>query len=90
MGSYHLPNVCLTFWAASRGVKLLFQVNQRIAFMMILLLVVGLSFFLKGRERIDQLNTYVSKLGIVTEFISVPILLALYFLISKIKGRNTS
>jgi spore germination protein (amino acid permease) len=85
-----LPNICLSFWASSRGIKVLFNINQRIAFFMILLLVTGLSFFFNGRERIELLIKYVSKVGLVTEFIFIPVLLALYFLISKIKGRKTS
>jgi spore germination protein AB len=83
-----LPNICLLFWASSRGIKLIFNVNQRKALYYLLLFVLSLSFFLKGRERMEILNTWVSNFGFVLSFIYIPLLFVLYLIISKIKGRN--
>ncbi len=83
-----LPNMCLSFWAASRGVKQLMNVNQRKALMIFLFLVITLSYFLQGRERIELFNKWVSTFGFVADFIYVPLLLVLYLIISKIKEKK--
>ncbi|MBM7584046.1 spore germination protein (amino acid permease) [Bacillus pakistanensis] len=84
-----LPNVCLFFWASSRGIKLIFNINQRKVLIFLLFFVLCLSFFLKGRERMETLNAWISNFGFVISFIYIPLLFILYLIISKIKGRSS-
>lgn len=83
-----LPNLCLFFWSASRGVKQIFNMKHRIALLIILLIVLIGSFFFRGREEIKALGEWTSKAGFITEFLYIPILYVMYLIVTKIKGKQ--
>jgi spore germination protein AB len=83
-----LPNLCLFFWSASRGMKQIFNMKHRIALLIILLFVLIASFFFKGREEILTLGQWTSKVGFVTDFLYIPILFFLYLIVEKVKGKQ--
>lgn len=83
-----LPNVCILFWAASRGMKKIFHFKQKHALIGINIMVLILSFFFIKREHIVALGTWSTKLGLYAEFIYVPILFILYLILSKVRRKK--
>ncbi|WP_078380485.1 GerAB/ArcD/ProY family transporter [Sutcliffiella halmapala] len=83
-----LPNVCLLFWAASRGFKKIFHMNQKHAMMGIIVLVLILSFFFIKREDILTLSKWTTRVGLYSEFVYVPILFLLYLILSKVRRKK--
>lgn len=82
-----LPNVCLGVWAASRGMKRLFAVNQRKSLIYILFMSTLASMMFQTRQQVDQLNTIVSKFGFWTIYIYIPALFLLYMIVHKVRKR---
>ncbi|PGT79752.1 GerAB/ArcD/ProY family transporter [Bacillus sp. AFS040349] len=83
-----LPNVCLTFWCASRCLKDTFKFNQRILLALVLLLAFFIILLIQTREKISFFNDLVSQIGFYMMFGYIPILFFLTVLIKKIKGRK--
>jgi spore germination protein (amino acid permease) len=83
-----LPNVCLTFWAASRSIKKTLHIPQKFAVIGIVIIVLCSSFFFTKRDDILTLINWTTKLGFYSEFIYVPILFVLYLVIAKVRKRN--
>lgn len=77
-----LPNICLAFWASSRGMRQLFKFSQRKALIGIMLITIVINHFLKEREHIEIFNTYVSYIGIVLCALYLPFLLTVIFIIN--------
>ncbi|KMJ57507.1 spore gernimation protein GerB [Bacillus sp. LL01] len=83
-----LPNVCLTFWAASRSIKQTLQIPQKYAVLGIVTIVLISSFFFTKRDNILFLNNCTTKLGFYSEFVYVPILFLLYLVIAKVRKKK--
>ncbi|MFB5660473.1 GerAB/ArcD/ProY family transporter [Alteribacillus sp. HJP-4] len=69
-----LPNVGLAFWAASRGMRLLFSWDQRKTLLGLLGLLLLLSSLFQTRQAIDTLNTVVSETGFYYVYVYIPLL----------------
>ncbi|RFB15034.1 spore gernimation protein GerB [Bacillus sp. HNG] len=80
-----LPNICISIWGASRGIKKVFSVQQRKVLLFILPVVWVASSFLKTRQGIDKLNEYMSSFGFYTVFVYIPILFVLTLVIRKVR-----
>ncbi|MDQ0219697.1 spore gernimation protein GerB [Peribacillus cavernae] len=83
-----IPNVCLGVWAASRGVKRLFAVNQRKSLLFLLFIIILSCMLFQTRQGIDQLNTIVSQVGFWTVFIYIPALFVYYMIVDKVRKRS--
>ncbi|MBT2686857.1 GerAB/ArcD/ProY family transporter [Bacillus sp. ISL-47] len=86
-----LPNICLSVWASTKGVQTIFNIKPQkvvVVSVIILLIVLGSTVVIEGRENIEKLNKYMSLLGLWLVFVYIPILTLLSFLLSKIRRRN--
>lgn len=83
-----LPNVCLSFWCATRCLKDTFKVNQKIILVIILLgsfMVISLT---QTREHINMLNDLVGQTGFYIMFGYIPCLFIINSIFRKVKGRK--
>ncbi|MCM3245882.1 spore germination protein [Cytobacillus firmus] len=80
-----LPNICIGLWCASRGLNRLFPVTQRNALRIFCLLLFFISILLTDRQQIDVLQKAVSQMGLYTIYFYLPCLLALQYIIMKVK-----
>ncbi|MUK89190.1 GerAB/ArcD/ProY family transporter [Ornithinibacillus sp. L9] len=74
-----LPNICLAFWAASRGMRQLFRFSQRKALIGMLLFTIFPVYIIKEREHIEVLNDYISHFGFYLITCYLPILLVVTY-----------
>ncbi len=74
-----LPNVCLAFWASSRGIRQVFRFSQRKALIGMMVVSLIILLFLKEREQIELLSKYVSLTGLYLCSFYVPCLLILSY-----------
>ncbi|WP_240468555.1 GerAB/ArcD/ProY family transporter [Gracilibacillus sp. YIM 98692] len=75
-----LPNICLSFWAASRGVRQLLRFSQRKALIGMLLMTWIIIYFLQERQQIEMLSSYVSMTGFYLIVIYLPLLFVFSYL----------
>ncbi|GAA0502884.1 GerAB/ArcD/ProY family transporter [Salinibacillus aidingensis] len=80
-----LPNMTLTLWAATRGMKRIFHVNQRKTVIVFLLIVLIANTLINGHERIMKLSDYVSRMGFYTVFVYIPFLFIAYTIYQKVR-----
>ncbi|MFD1422842.1 GerAB/ArcD/ProY family transporter [Laceyella tengchongensis] len=83
-----LPNICAAFWAASRGVKRIFQITQRSALLILLAGSFIIICLLNNRMQIDHLNSFVSMIGIYLLYAYIPILFIIYHIRHKMRKRS--
>jgi len=83
-----LPNIALSLWAASRGFKRVFNINQRITAILMSILIYVIGFFLNSRDDIDLLNAILSNIGFGFLCGYVPFLFVLQSIVYKVKKRN--
>jgi spore germination protein (amino acid permease) len=83
-----LPNVCLLFWASTRGLKKILGVNQKYTLFGFVLLMIILSTFFQKREQVALLGSWTTKVGLYSEFGFVPLLFLLYLVVSKVRGKK--
>ena len=78
-----LPNLCLAFWVASRGLKQITGIKQKNTTIIVLVIVLCTSVYFKGRKQVELLGAVTSQIGIFCDFIYIPLLFVLYIIISK-------
>lgn len=83
-----LPNLCLTLWASSRGIKRVFSVKHRHALIVIMAIVLVAMGLFKTRLHINMLNDYMATFGFYFVFCYIPILFVLTLLIRKLRGKK--
>ncbi|WP_279401764.1 GerAB/ArcD/ProY family transporter [Piscibacillus salipiscarius] len=74
-----LPNICLSYWAASRGARQLFRISQRKALIIILLITVGANYLLKTQKQVEQITTYYSQFSFYLLLVYLPLLLIIVY-----------
>ncbi|WP_233275754.1 GerAB/ArcD/ProY family transporter [Salibacterium aidingense] len=82
------PNIAMTFWAASRGMKRLFPMKQRSAVIILTILTVVVTPLIEDRENIDTFNDIISKIGFWTVLVYIPFLCLCQFLAEKIRKKE--
>jgi spore germination protein (amino acid permease) len=83
-----LPNVCISVWIASRLIKRIMNVRQKIGVFFIVGPVLFLINFLDTREKINMLNDYIGKMGFAFTFIYIPMLFAAVMIAKKVKKKK--
>jgi len=84
-----LPNICLSVWAASKGIQKMFHFHLNKVIPVILILLLFATVAIQGRETIDKLNQYLAIAGLGLVFIYLPILTILSFFFTKKRKGNT-
>lgn len=82
-----LPNVCISIWIASRLVKRVFNIRQKIGVFFIAAAVLILVNFLNTREEINMLNDYIGKMGFAFTFLYIPLLFIAIMIAKKVKKK---
>jgi spore germination protein (amino acid permease) len=83
-----LPNLCLVFWAASRGMKRVFNMDHRKALIVVLLVVLISNFFFRERAQLEVLRKWTAQIGFYSAFVYIPILYLLYQILSKVRRKK--
>ncbi|KEK23440.1 GerAB/ArcD/ProY family transporter [Bacillus gaemokensis] len=82
-----LPNICLCFWAASRGVKKIFKVQQK-SILVLSLVIVFMAICSLSNPEIKQVNRIVSTAGFYIGFVYIPILFIIYQIRYKMRRKS--
>jgi spore germination protein AB len=80
-----LPNVAVSLWAASRGIKRVYGIKQKKAVLFIALLCLATVVFVPTRENIEYILNITSKFGISLAYIYIPVLYLLLSIKKKVK-----
>jgi spore germination protein AB len=82
-----LPNVAITLWAASRGVKQVYHISQKKAVILIALICLMISMQIPTRERIQIFLNLDSQVGFALTFLYTPILYFSILIKKKVKAK---
>ncbi|SET99133.1 spore germination protein (amino acid permease) [Salinibacillus kushneri] len=80
-----LPNMTLTLWASTRGMKRLFRFNQRKTVIVFLIIVLIANVLINGHERISLLSEYISRVGFYMVYFYIPFLFIVYTIYNKVR-----
>lgn len=69
-----LPNVCISLWVASRLLRRLYNVKQRVGVYFIATALIIISSLFQTRDSINMLNDFTAKAGFAINFIYFPLL----------------
>ncbi|EJQ39831.1 GerAB/ArcD/ProY family transporter [Bacillus sp. SIMBA_074] len=69
-----LPNISMTLWGVSRGIKETLRIKQKYVLPFLILFIFILTFFLNNRNQINVLNTWVGQAGFIYIYMYLPIL----------------
>lgn len=83
-----LPNACICLWCASRLAKNVFSLRQKTAVLVFALICLLTISFIETREQINLLTDIISKAGFYFNFIYIPILFVITWIIRKVKSRE--
>lgn len=70
-----MPNIVLTLWGASRGLKELLQIKQKYGLLVLVFIALVCSIIMDDREKINMMNAFVGKAGMYLIYIYLPALL---------------
>ncbi|MFQ6339448.1 GerAB/ArcD/ProY family transporter [Bacillus sp. AF62] len=73
-----LPNICLSCWAASRGLKDLCGLRQKSLLPCLLSILFLMIVFISGRYATASLNRIISSIGFYIVVVYIPILFVVY------------
>ncbi|MGY4690153.1 GerAB/ArcD/ProY family transporter [Salibacterium sp. K-3] len=82
------PNIALSFWAASRGMKRVFSMKQRNAIIVLLIITVLVTPFIENRENIEMFNEVVSRIGLWIVLAYIPMLCLFQYVHSFLSNRK--
>ncbi|MGP1907145.1 GerAB/ArcD/ProY family transporter [Metabacillus sp. JX24] len=80
-----LPNVCLTLWCASRGMKQLLKVKQKYTILIVLAVSYAGINFMNSREQINTLNSFLGEVGFYVFIGYIPMLYLCTLIYRKLK-----
>ncbi|MGD7024108.1 GerAB/ArcD/ProY family transporter [Rossellomorea vietnamensis] len=83
-----LPNVCIALWCGSRIAKRSFKFNQRKTLIILSVICVIAVSFIKDRAQINLLNDITSKVGFYLNFVYLPFLLFMIYLMKKVRKKQ--
>ncbi|TLS38154.1 GerAB/ArcD/ProY family transporter [Pseudalkalibacillus caeni] len=83
-----LPNVCISVWAFSRGLKRVFHMQQYTGLKISIIALFILMLPFKDRQAIDQLNNYVSTIGFYVLYAYIPCLAVVYHVVRKVRDKH--
>ncbi|MGX5633764.1 GerAB/ArcD/ProY family transporter [Bacillus thuringiensis] len=78
-----LPNICLSCWAASRGLKELFRIRQKSMLPWLLSILFLMICFISGRYAIESLSRIISNISFYIIVVYIP----LFFVVYHIRNR---
>lgn len=82
-----LPNVAISLWAASRGVKKVYHISQKKAVIFIALICLVIAIQIPSRERINIFLNLDSQVGFALTFLYTPILYFSILIKKKVKAK---
>lgn len=83
-----LPNACLVFWTASRGIKRIFNIKQKTILIMILIITFFVSTLLQNKDTIERFEEISSKTGFYFISIYIPSLYCIYSIRNKMRKQK--
>lgn len=81
-----LPNICLTFWGAHRGIIEIFSFNKKLILSVIIIILVAASGLIEDRTSIEALRRFSGEVTFFFVYGYIPILFILQRLILKLRG----
>lgn len=83
-----LPNACLALWCATRLLKQTYRLPQRIGVYLVGAIAVCIIPIFDTRQEIDLLNSLLGNFGFIVNFIYLPLLLILIWMVKKVKKKT--
>lgn len=83
-----MPNIVLFFWTASRIVRDVAKIKQRIPLIGMLLLFFVYVYYVDDRAEIDRANTWHGRLGFYFIYVYIPFLYVVQKIVKKVRSRN--
>ena len=83
-----LPNVCLTLWASSRGIKRLFSIRQKTALIFLSAIVVISNGLITSRKEIGWLNDTLGQFGFYYVYLYIPFLFMVILFLRKVRTKK--
>lgn len=80
-----LPNICLSFWCASRAMKRVYHVRMRTGIVLLSSVCLAITPFIKTMKQINTLNEWIAKIGFIYIFIYIPFIFLALFIVKKVK-----
>lgn len=80
-----LPNITIYLWAASRGMKRIFSINQKKTLIAFLSILVLSSWLIIGHDQVEKLNSYVDNIGLYIVFGYIPFLFLYHVFFCKVR-----
>ncbi|MRG85698.1 GerAB/ArcD/ProY family transporter [Salinibacillus xinjiangensis] len=80
-----LPNITLTLWASSRGMKRMFNVNQRKTLIVYAIIIITVMLTVRGFDNIDKISELVTRFGFYYVFVYIPVLCIIHFIFQKVR-----
>ncbi|MDQ0860486.1 spore germination protein [Bacillus sp. V2I10] len=81
-----LPNVCLSLWCASRGIKQVVKIKQKYTILIVLAVCYAAVNYIKDREQINFINNFLGEVGFYLFSAYIPLLYLLTLIYRKWKG----
>nr|WP_263323134.1 spore germination protein [Neobacillus sp. Marseille-Q6967] len=85
-----LPNVCIAIWCASRGVKRIFSIRQKISVPAISVVCLVVTSLITTREQINMITDITAKVGFYLNMIYFPLLFVGTLIAKKVRKRETN
>ncbi|WP_342456746.1 GerAB/ArcD/ProY family transporter [Bacillus methanolicus] len=82
-----LPNISLSIWIASRLIKRIVNLKQKISVLLIAILCLIISVSFQTREEIKLLDEYIAKAGFWFVYVYIPLLFTAVLIAKKVKGK---
>ncbi|MGE8206559.1 GerAB/ArcD/ProY family transporter [Heyndrickxia sp. NPDC080065] len=83
-----LPNTSLALWCGSRMIKNTFKISQRKGVLLISVISLIIVPFFKTRNQINKLSYLLGNIGFLVDYIYIPSLLILIWLVKKVKKKH--
>ncbi|AQY39119.1 GerAB/ArcD/ProY family transporter [Bacillus thuringiensis] len=80
-----LPNITITLWGVSRGIKETLRVRQKYILPFLILFIFILTFILDNRNKINLLNYWVGQTGFIYIYMYLPILWIIQTILIRIR-----
>ncbi|MDQ6598961.1 spore gernimation protein GerB [Bacillus salipaludis] len=82
-----LPNFCISFWCASRIIKKVTNLKQKYGVLMISMIVLIIINFLRTRQQINTVTSYLGKIGFLIDYGYIPLLFFLILIVKRVKKK---
>ncbi|MCA1031573.1 spore germination protein [Bacillus timonensis] len=82
-----LPNLALTLWASSRGMKRIFSLKQKSVLLVFLVVVLLANVYFDTRQSINTMNESMAQMGFYFVYVYIPLLFIITTILHKVRKK---